>query len=311
MLGSQAIQDIVERIDRAYKQFFKSNKHGVRQVSPPNFKKSRKYKSFTLKQAGYSFQGPGMLRIGDTIYKYWHSRDIEGAIKTVTIKRDALGDMYVYIACEMPETSQNRIMTGKSAGCDFGLKTFLTLSDGTVELSPLFYHKELTKLRKASRALSSKAGGSNNRKKAGLSVARSHKKVAHQRKDYHFKLAHRLTTTFDYLFFEDLNLEGMKKLWGKKISDLALSEFLKIIEYYSRINGSTINFIDRFYPSSKTCHQCLYIKEDLCLADRTWQCLNCRTTHDRDLNAAINIKNVGASTFGLGVVRPTKLAISV
>jgi putative transposase len=313
-LGSQAIQDIVERIDRAYKLFFKATKKkskGLsRRVSPPNFKKSRKYKSFTLKQAGYELLGENKIRIGDKVYTYWNSREIQGKIKTVTVKRDALGDIHLYIACEVPETSQNRIMTGKSAGCDFGLKTFLTLSDGTTEQSPLFYNKGLKKLRTASKDLSSKAKGSNNRERARRDVARKHKKVVNQRKDYLFKTAQKLTKEYDNLFFEDLSLQGMQKLWGRKVSDLSQGEFLKTVQYYGKQNGSKVNLIDRFYPSSKTCHNCQYVKEGLALADRTWQCPDCKMVHDRDLNAAINIKNVGASTFGLGDVRPTQLAIS-
>src|SRR3990172_9179722 len=120
----------------------------------------------------------------------------------------------------------------------------------------------------------------------------------------------KLTQTYDYLFFEDLALVGMQKLWGRKIGDLGHGKFIKTVQYYGKRSGSEVHLINRFYPSSKTCHSCQYVKEDLSLADRTWQCPDCSMTHDRDLNAAINIKNVGASTFGLGDVRPTQLAIS-
>jgi len=311
-LGSQAIQDIVERIDRGYQRFFKAikAKKGTIRVSPPHFKKSKKYKSFTLKQAGYKLLEANKIKIGDEVYTYWNSREIQGTIKTVTVKRDPLNNFYIYIACEVSETSQNRIMTGKSAGCDFGLKTFLTLSDGTVEEAPLFYNQSLKKLQAAGRDYSRKVKGSSNRERSRLSLARAHKKVGNQRKDYQFKTAQKLTQTYDYLFFEDLALVGMQKLWGRKIGDLGHGKFIKTVQYYGKRSGSEVHLINRFYPSSKTCHSCQYVKEDLSLADRTWQCPDCSMTHDRDLNAAINIKNVGASTFGLGDVRPTQLAIS-
>ncbi len=310
-VGSQAIQDIVERIERGYKQFFRRIKKGTGpRVSPPTFKKRVRYKSFTLKQAGYKFLEENKLRIGDEVYTYWHSRGIEGTIKTVTVKRDSLGDIYVYCACEVEETSQSRIMTGKSAGCDFGLKTFLTLSDGSTYGAPLFYNQGIKQLRRNSKYLSSKDKGSNNRRKARLSLARTHKKIGNQRKDFQCKLAQELTRNYDILFFENLTLVGMQKMWGRKISDLGFGEFLKKVEYYGKVTGSSVHFIDRFYPSSKTCHTCHHVKEDLCLSDRTWQCPDCRVVHDRDLNAAINIKNVGASTFGLGDVRPSMMAVS-
>ncbi len=186
----------------------------------------------------------------------------------------------------------------------------MTLSDGSAHEAPLFYNQGIKQLRKVAKFLSSKDKGSNNRRKARLSVARTHKKIGNQRKDFQFKLAQTLTKNYDNLFFENLTLVGMQKMWGRKIGDLGFGEFLKKVEYYGKISRSSVHFIDGYYPSSKTCHACQYVKEDLCLSDRTWQCSDCQMIHDRDLNAAINIKNVGTSTFGLGDVRPSMVAIS-
>ncbi len=202
-------------------------------------------------------------------------------------------------------------MTGETAGFDFGLKTFLTVSDGTQIESPEFFKSSIDEVRKTSKSHSTKQKGSNNREKARLKLARKHKKIANQRHDFHFKLANQLTQDYDVLCFEDLNLEGMKCLWGRKISDLGFSEFLQIVEYYASIRNKKVVKIDRFFPSSKTCFECGLVNKNLELKDRTWVCESCDTLLDRDLNAAKNIHRVGASTLGLGDVRPSTTAVAV
>lgn len=309
LLGSQAIQDITDRIDRAYKLFFDSLKSG-RKVSPPNFKKRIKYKSFTLKQAGYKLLDGNKIRIGKTVYKYSKSREIEGQIKTLTIKRDSLGDIRLFFSCDLPDIQTAQAATGKMAGFDFGLKTFLTSSEMTEVQSPEFFKQNIKQIKKANRDFSKKRKGSNNRCKAKLNLARIHRKTANRRKDFFFKLSKKLCLKYDCVFFEDLNLKGMQKLWGRKIGDLAFSEFLKILEHQGLKYDCQVKYIDRFYPSSKTCHVCDYIKVDLELKERVWRCPVCETTHNRDENAAVNIYREGASSLGLGDVRPPLAAIS-
>lgn len=149
------------------------------------------------------------------------------------------------------------------------------------------------------------------RKAARIDLARAHEKVANQRNDYQFKLARKLATRYDVLYFEDLNIAAMQRLWGKKVTDLSFSDFMEKLKYVSSQTGAKVGTIDRFYPSSKQCHQCLAIKADLSLRDRVWQCSECQTTHDRDRNAAINIIREGASSLGVGNVRPSSMAVSV
>lgn len=303
-LNAQAIQDITERIDKGYKLFFK--KHNKR---PPKFKSRKRYKSFTLKQNGYSFC-ENQIRIGKYHYKYFKNQKIEGNPKAVTVKRDSIGDIYIFVTTDCQEYS-SQFMTGKIAGLDFGLKTFLTVSDGNKIVSPEFLKSSINEIRKASKSYSTKQIGSNNREKGRLNLARKYKKITNQRHDFHFKLANYLTKTYDLLCFETLNISAMKKLWGRKISDLAFSNFLEIVKYYASIRNKKVIQIDRWYPSSKTCSKCEDINKDLQLSDRTWTCKNCNTTHDRDLNAALNIQRVGVSTFELGNIRPDSLAIAV
>ncbi len=162
LVGSQAVQDITDRIERAYQLFFKHNKKRFR---PPNFRKRIKYKSFTLKQAGYKFLEGNQLKIGKRVYKFWKSREIEGKIKTVTIKRNPLGEIFVFVVTDHID-HQVITMSGKNAGFDFGLKCFLTCSDGSEVKSPLFLKQSLKELKVASRQHSTKKKGSNGREKA-------------------------------------------------------------------------------------------------------------------------------------------------
>ena len=237
LVGSQAVQDIVQRIDRAYQLFFKHHHKGVR---PPNFRKRIKYKSFTLKQAGYKFLDGNCLKIGKRIYKFWKSREIEGKIKTITIKRNPLGELFVFVVTDYADRVST-IMTGNNAGFDFGLKVFLSCSDSTEIKSPLFLKQSLKQLRLASRRHSIKKKGSKNREQARQNLVRVHEKVVNRRSDWFWKLAHQLTDKFDYLFFETLNLKGMQRLWGRKIGDLALAEFLKILDLVAEKKGKIVS----------------------------------------------------------------------
>ncbi|WP_026102424.1 RNA-guided endonuclease TnpB family protein [Pleurocapsa sp. PCC 7319] len=306
LVGSQAVQNIVQRIDRAYQLFFKHHQRGVR---PPNFRKRIKYKSFTLKQAGYKFLDSNRLRIGKRIFKFWKSREIEGKIKTVTIKRNPLGELFVFVVTDCADQI-SAIMTGKSAGFDFGLKVFLSCSDSTEVKSPFFLKQSLKQLASASRKHSHKKRGSNSKEKARQNLVRVHEKVVNRRADWFWKLAHQLTDKLDYLFFETLNLKGMQRLWGRKIGDLALAQFLKILEFVAEKKGKIVSYIDRWYPSTKTCSECYFVIDKLGLNERYWVCPSCSTKHGRDSNASQVILRVGASTLRVGNVSLSQTAIS-
>jgi putative transposase len=308
LVGSQAVQDICQRIDKAYQLFFQHHKKGVR---PPGFKKVKKYKSFTLKQAGYKFLGGNRVKIGSRVYQYWNSREIEGTLKTLTIKRTANGELYLLIVVDGYSTPKVTFETGKIAGFDFGLKTFLTCSEGFSIESPLFLKSSLNTLRKVSKQHSRKQKGSTNREQARKQLVRCHEAISNRRRDWFWKLAHKLTDQFDVLCFETLNLKGMQRLWGRKVNDLALADFLAILEWVAKKKGKLIVYVDRWYPSSKTCSCCGHVLDELDLSVRRWRCPSCNSVNDRDENAAINIKRVGSSTLGVGDVRQPQVAISV
>jgi len=302
MLGSQAIQDVAERIDKAYKLFFGNLKAG-RRTAPPGFKKVKKYSSFTLKQAGWKLEGSNRLTIMGVRYKFSKSRNIIGKVKTVTVKRSKAGELYVYFVTDL-EIEPSETLTGKSAGFDFGLKTFLKCSDGTGIESPLFLKPMLNRKAKIQKRFARCKRGSSNWYSLKYTLAKLDEKIANQRRDFFFKLAHELTDKFDNLFFETLNLDGMKRLWGRKVSDLAFGTFLEVLKYVASTKGKIVHFIGRFYPSTKLCNCCGYKNNNLQLSDRYWRCPSCQAEHDRDGNAATNILCEGASSLGLGDVRP-------
>ena len=162
----------------------------------------------------------------------------------------------------------------------------------------------------ASRNHSRKKKGSNGREKARKHLVRVHEAITNRRRDWFWKIAHELTDKFDYLFFETLNLKGMKRLWGRKISDLALAEFLKIIDFVATKKGKVVSYIDRWYPSSKECSECQYVLDSLPLDIRYWICPNpaCNARHGRDENASKNIKRAGSLSLGLDGVRQSRTA---
>ena len=302
-LPSQAIQDVATRIDKGYKAMFEARALG-KKWGRPRFKPRRKYKSFTLLQAGWELLPGNRIRIGKRIYQYFKSRDVFGNPKRCTIKRASIGDVYVCILTDYEEPDLNRVMTGKIAGFDFGLKRYLTGHNGHDIDSPEFFKRSLNAIKRANRVHSRKQKGSKNRERARHDLARKHRKIVNQREDFHWKLAHELTDAYDEIRLEDLNIRGMKTLWGRQVSDLGFADFVAKLKYIAAKKGVKITFIDKWYPSSKTCSACGAVNESLNLRDRTWHCNDCSTVHDRDRNAAINIFRVGASTHEGEDIRP-------
>jgi putative transposase len=308
LVGSQAIQDICFRIDKGFKAFFDNQKKkSKRFIAPPTFKKVKKYKSFTLSQAGWGLISNGTVRIGKNIYRYHHSRDIQGKIKTVTVKRDTMGNFWLCFAVEN-EITEIKFAQGKTSGFDFGMKDFFLTSDsGEKILHPQFHKQALKDIKKANRNLSAKKKGSKSWSRAKRKLASVHARVARQRRDWFFKLAHQLCRENQAIFLEDLNIAGMQKLWGRKITDLAFAEFVNILHHVSTGYTTTVEHIDRWFPSSKKCSDCRKINHSLTLDQREWTCA-CGSQHDRDQNAGKNIKQAGQSSARLEVVTAAQAA---
>ena len=288
LLPSQALQNVIERIDFGYQKFFvKDNKR------PPTFRSRFRYLSYTLKQSGYKFLDGNKVRIGKRVFRYHKSRGFDtDNIKAVTIIRDRVGDLWLCVVAKAERFKQDIAKIGKTAGFDFGLKTYLTASDGIRIQSPLFFNRNSRKVKQANRNLSRKKMGSNNRHRARPHLARVHRRVANQRREYHWWLAHNLCKQYDVLCFEKLNIKAMQRLWGRKISDLGFFDFLTILKYVAQKTGKKVVQLKQWLPTSKTCSACGTVKDNLELRERTFRC-DCGLAIDRDLNAAINIKRWG------------------
>ena len=290
-LNSQTVQDIAERIDRGYKLFW-INLKNKKKTAPPKFRKIRKYKSITFKQTGWKLdEEHSTIYIQKQKYRYSNSRNIDGKIKTVTVKRDTLGDLYIYFVCELSD-KEIKSRTGKSVGFDFGFKENMLVAENKEDdiKAPSFFKEMKNKIAKANRNLSSKKLKSNNQKKARLELVRLYRKVTNQRNDYHWKLAKYLCKKYSIICLENLNMKWMQRNHGKKVMDYGFSEFINILEYVaSQFNTKTVK-VDRFFPSSQICSDCGFQnKEVKNLSIREWTCPNCGEHHDRDRNAARNI----------------------
>lgn len=306
MLGSQAVQELAERHDKAYQRFFAYKRGEGRRHGRPRFKKVKKYSSFTLKQAGWKYEGGNRITVQGTTYKFSFSRPVEGEIKTVTIKRDSLGQLWVCFSVVM-DAPVVEASAGNIGGFDFGLKAFLTDHEGHEYHSPQFLKSKLSEIARLNRELTRKQKGSNNRRKAKWRLARAHQRIANKRRDAHWKLAHELCGRFDVICLETLNIYGMKRVWGRKVSDLGFAEFVAILHQVAAKTGTEIVQIDQWAPTSKACASCGSLQE-MPLSERQYDCPECGWSCTRDQNAALNILAVGASAVGLGDVRRPPLA---
>jgi putative transposase len=321
-LGAQAIQDVLERLEKGYQRFFsRLAKH------PPKFKQVKRYKSFTLKQTGWKLveynknrlkpngkygRARSVVVISGQEYKFIQHYPMGSSnVKTVTIKRDACQRLWICFSVVERIKLPEKASTCRIGGFDFGLKTFLTDEQGRRWMHPLFFKPQLKRVKILNRAVSQKVKGSGNREAARWLLARSHIRIADKRRDFHFKLAHALCEEYDVLVFEDLNLEGMKRLWGQKVSDLAFDKFLKRLEWVALKRGKTVIYIDRFERTTGKCFNCKH-EQPMTLKERTFHCQNCGLELDRDHNAALNILYAGASAYtGLGTISLTSVSSPV
>lgn len=299
LLNGHTSQEILERLDSAYQRFFK--KIAKR---PPKFKKVSDFSSIVFRisggRGGFTLNGNAVtINKIKKRFKFSYSRPYEGKVKRITIKRSSLGEYYLIITIDAEPKSFGKTHNGASVGIDFGLKTYMVMSDGTSVENPQYLKSDLDNVRRKSRSLSKCKKGSNNRERRRKNICREHESITNKRSDFQWKLAHELCRKYDFILIEDLSLIGMIKRWGRKMSDLAHAEFLSKLEYVARRYGVTVHKIDRYYPSSKTC-ECGYVNKGLKLSDREWVCPECGKVNDRDLNAAENILRRGISELWSG-----------
>lgn len=301
-INAQSLQSVLMHLDIAFSRFFK----GLGKF--PKFKKRGDQPSFQCPQ-GASIKG-GRLKLPkfkEGIKIVLH-RPFEGKIKTVTISRTPTGKYFASILVDdnAPLPTKAPLSSETTIAADVGLKTFATLSDGREYENPKYLKRALNRLKLLQKRASKKQKGSANRKKANLAVSKLHEKIANQRKDFLHKFSHDLTKNFDTVIVENLNVAGMVKnhILAQAISDVSWSTGLNMLKYKAEWRGKTYHEIGRFDASSKIHNKCGYLHKDLTLADRTWVCPKCGGTVERDINAALNIKQFGL--IHLGVEQPLK-----
>lgn len=215
---------------------------------------------------------------------------------TTTISMDKCNTYWITVIVDdlQPKQPKTKVVRETAVGVDLGIKHFAILSDGTKYPNPKYYENKQKEITHLTKALRRTKVGSHRHEKARLALAKSYRKISNQRNDMIHKITTDLVKRFDTICLEDLNIEGMlkNKHLAKSIQSASWGEFIRQIQYKSEIFGKNVLFIGQFDPSSKLCHCCGYLKKDLTLSDRDWTCPRCGTHHDRDVNAAINIRNI-------------------
>ena len=214
-------------------------------------------------------------------------------IRNLSIKRTNTNKYFCSICCDYEVDEYEH--TGEVIGIDLGIKDLVIDSNGNKYKNPKYLNKVEKKIKHLQRLYSKKQKGSHNAEKARLKLATAHEKLSNKRKDSLHKLTTNIVKNYDVIYIEDLNVKGMLKnhYLAKAIQDSSFGTLAGMLKYKALWNNRKIIEVGRFYPSSKTCHCCSYVKKDLTLKDRHWTCPKCKAHHDRDINAAINIKNEG------------------
>ena len=213
-------------------------------------------------------------------------------IKSATLSKTKSGKFYLSVLMSMNEEEFKQfIHTNNKVGIDLGVKDFVVTSDGEVFKNNHFLKQSENKIKKLQRQLSKKVKGSNNRDKVRIKIAKEFEHLTNQRIDYIHNVVNSLLRTYDYVFMEDLNVQGMLKnhKLAKGIQELGFYTFKNILKNKAMMNNKFVIEVDRWFASSKTCHECGYVYKNLTLGEREWTCPICGEHHDRDLNAAVNI----------------------
>ena len=288
---SQALQMSMSNLDNAYTNFFRG-------FGFPKFKNKYSKQSFQLPQGVYLSENkkqifiPKLKLVDIDLHK-----EFKGEIKTVTVSKSITNKYYVSVLIDTGELKPEKkpTMFKTSVGIDLGIKDFVITSDGMKFKNHDFFKSAINELRIEQRSLARKKKDSNHYKKQKMVISLLHEHIKNQRQDYLHKISKYLVDNYDTICMEDLNVSGMIKnhKLARAISDMGWSEFKSMVEYKCDWYGKNLSIIGRFDPSSKTCSKCGSINKDLTLKDREWTCKKCGSIHDRDNNAAINIRNFG------------------
>lgn len=305
VIGSQAICQSLNDLNKAYKNWFNSlSKKTKQKTKAPKFKKKtdkQSYRDSMMKKNIFELldiqnRKITVPKVGKITYRTGYDFEKYGITKVcnITLKKSKTNKYFCSICCECEEPEKLSINNFK-LGFDLGIKDFLIDSDGIVIDNPKYFRKSQEKLVKEQRKLSHCIKGSNNYNKQKLKVALIHEKIKNQRKDFQHKISSQIINENQIIISEDLKPSNMIKnhKLAKSIVDTSFSNFCNMIDYKSKWYGRTYIKVGSFYPSSKICHCCGYKNTTLTLADREWECPNCHILLDRDKNAALNILEEG------------------
>ena len=318
--GANSIINSIGHLGRAFDNFFEHRSEF------PKFKSKKAHKDSFEVPAGLKLdfkhrkiQIPKFLKQKkqDNRIKCVFSKKVKsGKIGTATISRNPAGQYFISFIVhtlekETPLIDKSKLSKENSLGIDFGLKHFLTLSNGQQIDSPEFFKKTLSKLKLRQRQFSKKQKDSHNHEKMRIKIAKIHNKIKNQRMDFLHKLSTNLVndSQIDCICIEDLNMKGMSKLWGRKVGDLSYYTFTSMLDYKLKRRGKHLLKIGRFDPSSQICSSCGH-RQKLSLNERVYNCPKCGASIDRDVNAAMNIRDFAifrtlrkntAATVGINV----------
>ncbi|KGF73550.1 transposase [Neosynechococcus sphagnicola sy1] len=299
------LQQGLRHLQTAYKNFFDGR------AKYPNFKKKRHGGSAEFTKSAFKWKDGQvyLAKCNQPLLIRWSRQLPEGVEpSTITLKLDPSGRWFASLRIDDP-TNQVLEPVDQAVGLDVGISSLVTLSTGEQVANPKAFGKHYQRLRKAQKSLSRKQKGSRNRDKACLKAARIQAKISDSRKDHLHKLTTRLVRENQTIAVEDLAVKNMVQnhCLARAISDAAWGELVRQLEYKAKWYGRDLVKINRWFPSSKRCGNCGHIVERLPLSIRVWDCPQCGTHHDRDVNAAQNILAVGLTVAVCGAnVRPDR-----
>lgn len=296
--NTKVMKQAIRQMDGAYQKFFKQH-NGFPKFKTKKDKQSALFpyeaisKHNTFETRHISLTTP-LKNIKFSCSDLYFSRlqKYNKNIRSATLSKTKSGNFFLSILIEMDDTELKRFEhTNEQVGIDLGIKDFVITSDGEVFENKHFFKKEEKQIKKLQRQLSKKVNGSNNRKKVQIHIAKLFERITNKKNAYIHYVINELLTYFDTIFMEDLNVSGMLRNHhlAKAIQEVGFYKFKETLINKALVNDKQVIFVDRFYPSSKTCSVCGYKKQDLRLNDREWVCPVCGTQHDRDINAATNI----------------------
>ena len=300
-INSQVLQDVLRRLDKTFGNFFErvKRKHQGERVKAgyPRFKPAWRYNSFTYPQSGFEILSNGHINLSKIgrLRVFMH-RKISGKVKTLTIKRDRVGDWFAIITAELPDPKpKGEIRTALSV--DVGLKNLVTMSSGEHVRPPVYFKKSEKRLAHMQRELSAKKLGSKNRAKARVKLARVHRRIERQRTDFLHKLSRVLVDRTDLLVFEDIQIQNMVKNHhlSKSINDTSWNKLIQFSSYKASSAGKRVELIDP-RGTTQRCSKCGNVLKKS-LSDRIHRCPTCGLLLDRDLNSKFNLlEQIGRGT---------------